>query len=60
MAKLSSREIQREFGIGKTTVWRLVRDGKLTPLKLDGRRAVRYEREQVEGLFIPQQRKQEA
>lgn len=56
---LSAREITEEFGLSHATIYRLRSDGRLTPLKLIGRRAVRYNRDEVERLLVPQQRKQE-
>jgi excisionase family DNA binding protein len=51
---MTVRDIREEFGLGRTTIWRLVQDGRLTPLRLTGGRSVRYAREEVEGLFRPE------
>jgi hypothetical protein len=47
---LTSSQAQARYGIGRTTLYQLAKDRKITPRKI-GPRMVRYDAEELDGLF---------
>jgi excisionase family DNA binding protein len=50
MRALTTEQVVARYGIGRTTIWKYAKDGRLTPHKV-GPRLVRYDADQLDALF---------